>query len=338
MQIGIIGINHFSSSLALREKIAKVCRLDLLHRCLKQKIPHVLLLTCNRSELYFSSPDLAETHSEILNLLRESMDEPFDQALYSYFGGDCFLHLGRVISGMDSMIFGESDIQRQVKLAYESSRQKQKLTPSLHYLFQKGLKVGKQMRTAVLPEQGRLPHAVDSLIDCLHKQASSKKFLFIGNSVINRGMISHFSRKGYESLTLCTRTKNQVFPHVQLQGWNAIDSWQEYDVVIAGTYHEGYICQPSSALDQVKKPIALFDLGVPRNIDPQLIRHPFLHLYNIDALSQMVSQKKKTSEKEIHLCETMIEKVVDRQIELFHQKQQARWRYVAPCEKLAVLP
>jgi len=235
MQVGIIGINHFSSSLSLREKVAKICQQQFSLQCSKLKIHHVLLSTCNRSELYFSSPHLAETHGEILNLLRNNMDEPFDQALYSYFGGDCFLHLGRVISGMDSLIFGESDIQRQVKLAYELTRKTRKLTPSLHYLFQKGLKIGKEMRTAILPSHARLPAVVYSLLECLQKPTREKRVLFIGNSVINRGMISYFHRKGCKDLTLCTRSEN-VAPHsVQVQDWKALQSWFQYDVVVSGT-------------------------------------------------------------------------------------------------------
>ena len=42
-------------------------------------------------------------------------------SLYSYFGKNCFHHLGKVISGIDSAILGESDIQRQVKHKHPKS-------------------------------------------------------------------------------------------------------------------------------------------------------------------------------------------------------------------------
>jgi len=334
MQVGIIGINHFSSTLSQREMVARVCKEKFSKNKIALPISYVLLSTCNRTELYFSAAHLTDAHGEILQLLREEIKETFDQCLYSYFGGDCFLHLGRVISGMDSLIFGESDIQRQVKVSYETARKQRKLTPALHYLFQKGLKIGKDMRTAVLPSHARLPVTVFSLVECL--QTEEKQVLFIGNSVINRAIIAYFHSKGYRNLTLCTRTESAPFPFVKMKRWEETESWFEYDAVISGTYHEDYVikrntCKPFT-------PVALFDLGVPRNIDPSLSRHPNLRLYNIDNLSQMANQTKKTSEKEIELCETMIEKIVERQMELFHRKQQARWRYVASCEKLSVLP
>ncbi|CCB89808.1 Rossmann-fold NAD(P)-binding domain-containing protein [Simkania negevensis] len=332
MQVGIIGINHFSSSLSQREKVAKVCRELFIAKQVSFPIQYVLLSTCNRTELYFSAPNLADAHSEILGLLREEIQDPFDQNLYSFFGSDCFLHLGRVISGMDSLIFGESDIQRQVKVSYESARIKRRLTPSLHYMFQKGLKIGKEIRTAVLPTQARLPATIYSLVDCL--KIGKKKILFIGNSVINRGVMSYFLSKGCEDLTLCTRTDKTPFSSVKLEKWDVTKQWFKYDAVISGTYHGEYIIQGSSP----KCEVALFDLGVPRNIDPTLAEHPQIRLYNIDDLGQMANQSKKTSEKEIQLCETMLEKIVHRQVDLFHRKQQSRWRYVSACEKLSILP
>lgn len=341
MQVGIIGINSFSSSLSLREKVAKICRESFSKDCLKLNICHVFLSTCNRTEFYFSSPNLTETHGKILHLLRQHMRESFDQSLYSYFGRDCFLHLGRVISGMDSLIFGESDIQRQVKLAYELARTTGKLTPSLHYLFQKGLKIGKEMRTAVLPSNVCLPAVIYSLIECVHKFPQEKKILFIGNSAINRRIISYFYRKGCSHLFLCSRKKKEVFSsYVCIRDWSILENWSQYDAVISGTYHDNYILKRFSDACDVKRrqtAITLFDLGIPRNIDPGMLRYPFLYLYNIDDLSQLANQSKKISEKEIYLCETMIEKIVEKQMILFYQKQRARWRYNPSCEELAVL-
>lgn len=329
MQVGVIGINHFSSTLSQREKVARIC----LEKFSKELPFHyVLLSTCNRTELYFSAPDLTQTHSHILQLIREDIEESIDQVLYSYFGADCFLHLGRVISGMDSLIFGESDIQRQVKIAYEWARSKWSLTPSLHYLFQKGLKIGKEMRTAELPTHAKLPLTVHFFIDCLGDE--DKKILFIGNSAVNRTILSYFLKKGYQSLFLCTRTEKLPFSSVKLKGWEEIKKWTEYDVVISGTYHENYVLYPCS----IDRPIALFDLGVPRNIDPRLSYHPNIRLYNIDDLGQMANQTKKTSEKQVQLCEALIEKRVERQMELFRKKQQSRWRYLSGCEKLSILP
>src|SRR5207244_4328762 len=105
--------------------------------------PIVVLSTCNRTEIYFSAENLAEAHSDLLAHFRKQIEEPFEHRLYSYFGIDCFAHLCRVASGLDSAILAETEIQRQVKVAYAAGR----VLPScLHYIFQKALKVSKGMR------------------------------------------------------------------------------------------------------------------------------------------------------------------------------------------------
>lgn len=113
MRIGVIGINSKLASLQLRERLAKACQKHFaLQNCLHGPHRIVQLSTCNRTELYFYSHDLAEAHTYILNVLRQEIQDEFDQKLYSYFGCDCFQHLCRVATGLDSAIIGETEIQK----------------------------------------------------------------------------------------------------------------------------------------------------------------------------------------------------------------------------------
>ncbi len=318
MQVGIVGINHKSSSLPLREKLAKAFQKVFGLR------NGVLLSTCNRTEFYFCAKSLADTQMEILSLLREEIEGSFEHALYFYFGCDCFNHLGRVVSGVDSAIFGESDIQRQVKLSYENVRKKKVLCHELHYLFQKGLKIGKEMRSSFLManKEAPLPFAIQSILEKNQRPIEECQMLFVGNSAINRKLISYFQFKGAKKLTLCTRMKEGEFPKVSLEDWGVLKRWDNFDVVICGTYHKKHILQWSHRSFQET---LLFDLSVPRNIDPVLGAYPKLKLYNIDQIT-MLAQKKR-GEKEIALCENVIEKAVQRQMQLFKERKQAKWRY-----------
>ena len=115
-----------------------------------------MLSTCHRTEIYFSALNLAEAHSEILQVLRREIALAFEHELYSYFGFDCFLHLGYVVSGLDSVIIAESEIQRQVKVAYEEVQWYYPLPSCLHFLFQKSLKIGKEKRGNILLSQGKM--------------------------------------------------------------------------------------------------------------------------------------------------------------------------------------
>lgn len=318
MYVGIVGINHKSSSLSLRETLARAFEKVFAKR------QGVLLSTCNRTEFYFCARSLAESQIEILALLRGEIEGNFEHALYSYFGKDCFHHLGKVVSGVDSAIFGESDIQRQVKLAYEKGKGHWELPHEIHYLFQKALKIGKEMRSSFLlaNKEIPLPIVIQSILEKNQKPIEETNFLFVGNSQINKKLISYFQHRGARGLTLCTRMTEGAFPEVNLVNWSILEKWDHFDAVICGTMH------PTHVLEKEKRPFMdtlLFDLSVPRNIDPSLGTHPNLKLYNIDQIGKLA--QKKRGAKEIALCENVIEKAVRRQMELFKERKEAKWRF-----------
>ncbi len=339
MQVGVIGINSFSCPLIyLREKMTQIFSHLFSQSDSKLEASYVLVSTCHRSELYFSSFCLSDTHIKVLQLLREKIHEPFEGVFYSYFGQECFLHLGRVICGMDSLIFGESDVQRQVKVAYERSRHLRKLSSSLHYLFQKGLKIGKEMRTTVFSSHSRLPDAVFTILKRLQKERMSRSILFVGNSMINRTMASFFMKKKEYDLYMTTRNPNKKFLSLKIYNWEMCDRWMQFDVVIAATYHDGYILKECRKLKHLKKQIILFDLGMPRNMDPLLHYHPLIDLFSLHTLSQIANGQQKVTGKKIQFCETRIENVIEKQVDLFYKKQISKWRYASSCDKLALLP
>src|SRR5262245_20986881 len=117
MKVGVVGINHKLADLKLREQLAKNCQKCFGSlRAVNEHHHFILLSTCNRTEIYFSSEDLTTTHTYLLSILRMEVEGEFDHKLYSYFGVDSFCHLTRVTLGLDSAIIGETEIQGQVKL------------------------------------------------------------------------------------------------------------------------------------------------------------------------------------------------------------------------------
>lgn len=155
-------------------------------------------------------------------------------------------------------------------------------------------------------------------------EGKQEKVVFVGNSRINRRLISFFQQKGWEQLTLCTRMQEGEFPSISRINWKKIQTWTAYDVVICATYHDKYILDTKREVD---KKIILFDLSVPRNIDPNLSKHPLLHLYNIDQLGAMAQKKREGGGKEIVLCEKVVLDSAIKQITLFGKRREAKWRY-----------
>lgn len=327
MRIGVLGISYKSAEINTQEFISKACQKRLSREnAIAEKYHCVILYTCNRTEIYFSADNLAEAHSELLNILREEVTVPFEHKLYSYFGFDCFLHLGYVTSGLDSVIVAESEIQRQVKVAYEQTLLHYSLPSCMHYLFQKCLKLGKQIRTRLPLVQNQMTIAkiLFQISAHLLKDLADIPVLFIGNSEINRKVIASFKRKGIGRITLCTRSLHSAKEmaekeKIALLSWDNLLQWQKFPLVICGTNATHYIVgHPSDAM-QTR---LIFDLSVPRNVDPRLSRHPNLALLNMEELGLLIEQKQQKNGLEINRAETIILKGVQHYLESFRQKEK----------------
>ena len=327
MQIGIVGINHKLANLKLREALAQACqrRFSAGNSAHGDAHQFVLLSTCNRTEIYFSSENLAETHIYLLNILRNEVEEDFDQKLYSYFGRDCFHHLCRVASGLDSAIVGETEILGQVKNAYEHASEYISLRAQLHYLFQKSLKVGKQVRTTLTMQRGLpdLQHAVLSSGMVNFSQLNAVKLLFIGASDINLKVLAFLKTKGLTDITLCNRSlhvaKEMAKNYgLQILPWEKLQDWKHYDWIVCGTKASGYLI---TSQEKVAEHKLLIDLSVPRNIDPSI---EGVTLLNIDEINANLSARRQQMAEAIELAENLVNSLSQRQIELKLEADQRR--------------
>jgi glutamyl-tRNA reductase len=322
MQIGILGINHKLANLKLRESLAQACqrRFSAGNSNHGDAQKFVLLSTCNRTEIYFSSKSLPETHTYLLNILRQEVKEDFDQKLYSYFGRDCFHHLCRVAAGLDSAIVGETEILGQVKNAYEYASQYISLPEQLHYLFQKGLKVGKEVRSTLTMQRGLpdLEHAILNAGMQNFSQLNSIKILFIGASDINHKVLTFLKGKGLPEITLCNRSLNVANEMAKAYGlqilpWERLNDWKFFDWIVCGTKASKCLIQPQELAGNRK---LLIDLSVPRNIDPAIKDQEGVTLLNIDEINESLSVRRQQMSEAIALAEGLVNTLSQRQIEL----------------------
>jgi glutamyl-tRNA reductase len=337
MRVGVLGINHKLASLHLRELLAKICQRHL-HPGLSSHGEHsfILLSTCNRAEVYLSSEDLAETHSYLLSILRHDVNEDFDQKLYSYFGQDCLLHLCRVTAGLDSAIVAETEIQGQVKNAYESAQEFYSLPFELHYLFQKSLNIAKKVR-AVLPLKPGLPdisHAVFQTGQHLFKEKPDPKILFIGASEINEKVLTFLRHKQLSQIHLCNRSKRSGEAIAKKHGihaieWNELKNWHHFDWIIAGTKAPHFLIQKDSLSNLKLDQKLIIDLSVPRNIDPVIARHPQVTLLNIDQINRRLKIRRKTLSNSLQIAEQLVIETIHAQMKLFQEKEKSRLRICA---------
>jgi glutamyl-tRNA reductase len=331
MQIGIIGINHKSGGLELREKLAVSSLKHFAHFSFHGPLSYVLLSTCNRVEIYFSASDLAMAHTYLLNVLRSDIPFEFEHKIYSYFGVDCFFHLAKVTSGLDSAILGETEIQGQVKQAYECFSTTGHLSRELHFLFQKSLKIGKNIRTQSILRKMPQRSIEESVLyhsSMILKNLEQKRILFVGISEINLKILKKFRHLNLNKITLSNRTNHkahelaQKFGHEHLP-WKDLSSHLfSYDLVIFGTKAPHHIVESTDLRKEQQNPILLIDLSVPRNVDPQLALRPKVTLLNIDQLNRTSQRSNKLKILPFAIAEnSLLAKEVEKQMTLFRKRE-----------------
>lgn len=337
MHVGVVGVNHKSASLNLREKLAKAYQALFGGSFFSRELPGgVLVSTCNRTELYFSSPDLSDTHTSLLQSLREEVQVEFEHALYSYFGPECFLHLARVTAGLDSAILAETEIQGQIKKEYEATSH-HFLPRELHFLFQKALKVGKEIRTQILPHKAefQFESALYRLAQCTFNQLQNRRFLFVGASEINAKVLRFLANRGQQNLTVCNRSEERMKALTndglaEALSWDRLNQWVDYDVVVFGTKYPGHLISEKDCPRDERERL-IIDLSVPRNVSPCVAQVSSTYLFNIQQMHRMVDDRRNELGALVNRAEEWVRLAVEQQLHCWARKEQARltWQQVS---------
>lgn len=317
MHIGVIGLNHKLGNVPLRGLFANTCeKIFTAH----SPIPCVLLSTCNRTEIYFSAPMPQILHSQILYFLREELNFEFEHLLYSYFNADCFTHLARVCSGLDSAIAAETAIQGQVRDAYRQAMQLHTLPYELHYLFQKASKISKEVRQSLSSLNGfpTLEHAILQIGSSYFKNFEGKNLLFVGASNVNKSILAFLKNKGL-NITLCNRTHKE-WENCQTLSWNALETWHRYDWIIVATKSPHYLIKKTAYLCENARSL-LIDLSMPANVDRRLSTHEGLTLMDIDTVNETLSYSRKQYKQILQKAEEQIENATRGKLDSYRTKR-----------------
>ena len=153
MRLLVLGLNHKTAPVALRERFAlskeKVRRglqhlgeYDPLHEA-------VIVSTCNRSEIYAMAADETAGMDAIRQFWADMTGhrENIDDYLYTFVDEACMRHLFRVASSLDSLVIGEGQILSQVKDAYAIAHDAGTTSTVLNTLFHRAITTGKRVRT-----------------------------------------------------------------------------------------------------------------------------------------------------------------------------------------------
>jgi glutamyl-tRNA reductase len=159
MALVLLGINHNTASIDLREKVAFPPEIvgDAISKL--KAMDHVdeaiIVSTCNRTELYLETSQvitvtLTSTKSVLVEWLAEFHQlsaEELMQCSYCYWHEDVVRHLMKVSCGLDSMVLGEPQILGQIKSAFAVSKGMNAVGVNLSRAFEEAFSIAKEVRT-----------------------------------------------------------------------------------------------------------------------------------------------------------------------------------------------
>ena len=311
MAFNILGLNHKTAPVALREKVAfSEDRLVAALRALRQErgvAEVVILSTCNRTEVYWAG---SASGAELSQWLEGHQNHGLDLAasVYVHQEKHAVEHAFNVASGLDSMVLGEAQILGQLKNAYRIAQETGSTGPHLNKLFQAAFSAAKRVRTEtqIGANAVSLASATVSLARRMYSDFSAHTALMIGAGEMIALAARHFATAGVKRIVIANRTLvNAQTLAAEISGY-AVDlshldkELAEADIVVSCTASPLPLITKAAAAAAVRtrrhRPIFMVDLAVPRDIDPAVAELEDIYLFSIDDLQQLVDENRQQRE------------------------------------------
>jgi glutamyl-tRNA reductase len=322
MRYQLIGVNHNSAPLEVRERLAipdsrlpDACRDLSAHPGIEEGM---IISTCNRVEVVThttnGSADLRGFLHEHFHLTAEELDAH----LYEFREKDAVRHIFRVASSLDSMVVGEAQILGQVKEAYATARAVGSVRAQLDQLFTRAFAVAKRVRTetAVGSSSVSIASVAVELAKKIFGSLQGKNVFVVGAGKMSELAARHLMAHGCASIFVSNRTYDRAIGLAHQLNGQAIkfedlyDSCDRADIVITSTGAPHAIFRREHGEQflarRKNRPMFFIDIAVPRDVSPEMAKLDGIFAYDIDDLQQAVTSHVADRRHEAELAEAII--------------------------------
>ncbi|MDI6800697.1 MAG: glutamyl-tRNA reductase [Thermodesulfovibrionales bacterium] len=332
MKILVLGVNHKTANVELRERLA--FNGDKLESGVSglHNVPDVreiaLLSTCNRVELYTYVNNIVSGADNIKKFLSAFHNIPrndFEKSLYVHADSDAIRHVFRVASSLDSMVVGEPQILGQLKDAFDFALSKKTTGVLLNKLMKKAISTAKRVRTEtrIAENAVSISFAAVELAKKIFIDLSSKSFMLLGAGEMAELAARHLVNNGVRDVLVVNRTYERGYELAKEFNGKAVkfeDFLHELihtDIIICSTGAPSYMLNKEQMQKVMKerkhKPVFIIDISVPRNIDPDINKMENVYLYDVDDLQEVVDTNMLERQKEAEKAE----KIIDEEVQKF---------------------
>jgi len=324
MAIVVVGVNHKTAPVAVRERLAFADQTlaEALAQFQAPAVDEVVLVsTCNRVEFYLHT---AEAESGVrgciafLAAFHRLPEAQFVPHLYQLYDAEAVGHLFQVAAGLDSLVLGEPQILGQVKAAYLAARTAGRTGSILTQVFERALNVAKLVRseTGIGDHAVSVSYAAVELAKKIFERLHERTAMVLGAGETSELAARHLLRQGVAHIFVANRTAERAEKLAQALQAKAIP-WETFpehmvqaDIVVSSTSAPHPIIHPAMVQEVMRarkhRPMFFIDIAVPRDIDPAVNTLENVFLYDIDDLEKVVEANRRERQREALAAEDLI--------------------------------
>ena len=325
MQLFALGINHLTAPLAVREQV--VFHSERLVEALRELVDlrpvteAAIISTCNRTEVYCNTetPRAAMEWMAGYHSLKPQQIEPY---IYTLPQEKAVKHAFRVASGLDSMVLGEPQILGQFKHAVRTAQAAGTLGLVLNKLFQRTFAVAKTVRseTEIGAATVSMASAAVGLAQRIYPSISEQNVLFIGAGEMIELTATHFAAQHPRRITFANRTLERAQALADRFLGRAItlnelpSQLAAHDIIVSSTASTlpiiGKGLTESALRARKHRPMLMYDLAVPRDIEGEVAALNDVFLYTVDDLGKIARDGMDVRSNAVAQAEVIIENQV----------------------------
>jgi glutamyl-tRNA reductase len=327
MEILCFGLSHHTAPVELREKFAipdgEVAALAAQLRSAPGVQEAVIVSTCNRVEFYVAAEQAAQGFAAMDGVVAARGTAPDAEGFLRMTTAASIRHLFRVVSGLDSMVLGETEILGQVKKAYAAASEAGATSKHLNKLFQRSFNVAKEVRTKTNITRGSVSvgsAAVELAEKFFGSRLKKTNVMILGAGEMSELIAGALAARGVSSIFVANRSFERAVALAEKMNGKAVhfDEWprefHEVDILIGSTSAPHYVLTAAQLAPIMRtrqdRVLYCIDLAVPRDIEPAVKDLESVYLYDIDELQGIAAQSMNVRKQELVVCEEMIERHV----------------------------
>jgi len=310
MEYLLISFSHKSTNIVDRDSISfkNDEKLKLFMDRAKFYLTEIMILnTCNRVEFFVTTPNVEESIRNLYKDISQYSEidvENIGKISETYRKESAIHHLFSVVSSLESLVIGETQIVGQIKdafrFAFKYGFAGQKISRAIHYGFKCSALV--RQNTAISKHKVSIASVAVSKAETVIENLDGVESIVIGSGEMSRLISQYLQSKG-SKVTLINRTQEKADKIAKEIGGIEVQNYSEiYNLInskpllFTATSSEKSIITKEFVKD-VEFQRYWFDLAVPKDIDD--CRLASIKIFRIDDLQDEVNNNIAERREEI---------------------------------------